>query len=406
MKSSKIKLLIMAVFCLVFQMSNAQTFEPNQAVDEEIANKSGDLDDLKNTICNEVDNLTGDVSDNSGVLSYPNWVRFVQIARAIDSLNDIWNEAYGDALESIIQLAISENCTDVDSEDEPGKDLLAIIIEEEYLVFEDDIASVCFEEKFDFYSLRKKIKEQEDDWLNEPPSEEFNPGDSPRFTEVLYDEEFWTLIREDREYIIEDTDLDENMLENADVPPGDFADLIETIQEIVDILGDIVNIAGDLMNLFADCAGSTTASEEDYRYGVPVPNESAYVGYYIIQRGQLIDFASKTVTKIKGKARLYKLKNNGKGKRDRRNRASIGFCAWEWNNCDDEDWLLSGPYVKPHIDGVRGGRTKVKHREPKALAISETYHFLQFKFGKNGIYAGDKKLLGNTGCSHQSSTVW
>src|SRR5688572_22061311 len=118
MKFSKIKLLIIAVSCFVFQISNAQTFEPNQAVTQQIAEESAELFDLKNTICGDVDALTGDVTESNGVLTYPNWVRFVQIARGIDALNDIWNEAYAEALEDIIQLAISENCTDVDPEDE------------------------------------------------------------------------------------------------------------------------------------------------------------------------------------------------------------------------------------------------------------------------------------------------
>lgn len=407
MKISKIRLLLIAASCLVFQMINAQTFEPNQAVNTEISNKSGDLDDLKNTICNEVSDLAQDVTESNGVLTYPNWVRFVQIARAIDSLNDVWNEAYGQALEDIIAIAISENCTDVDPEDEEGKDLLAIIIEEGYLEFEEDIASVCFETLFEITSLRMVIQAEEDTWLDEQDGEEFNPGDSPRFTEELYDEEFWPLINSDRAFVVDDIDLDLTMLEEEDVPPGDHNDFIETIQEIVDILGDVVNIAGDLMDLFADCAGSTAASMEDYRHGIVIENGQAAIGYFIIQKGQAIDFANKTITKIKGKARLYKKKSNGKRKRDRKNVASIGFCAKEWNNCDGQDWPSNtGPYVSPHTDGARGGRVKVKHREPKALAIEYTYHFLQFKFGKNGIYKDAKNLLGNTGCTHASNTDW
>lgn len=408
MKYFKIKFFLLTViFCLIVQLINAQTFEPNQAVTEQIDQESNDLDDLKSIIGDVVNGLTGDVTENGGSLSYPNWVRFVQIARAIDSLNDIWNDAYGEALENIIQLSITENCTDVDPEDEDGKDLLAIKIEEEYLIFEEDIASVHFEQLFGITSLRMAIKDEEDTWLDQQdPQAEFNPGDSPRFTEVLYDEEFWPLINSDRVYNIENTDLNEDVLNEAEVSPTDFADFIETIQEIVNILGDVVDIGGNLMDLFEDCAGTTTTSEKDYKFGVQVPNESAWIGYYIIQKGQLIDFASKTITKIKGKARLYKTKNNGKRKRDRKNRASIGFCAWEWNNCDDEDWLNTGPYIKPHVNGVRGGRAHIKYKEPKALAITETYHFLQFKFGKNDIYAGERKLLGNTGCNHASNTDW
>lgn len=369
-----------------------------------ITTQLNELNSEGEDICTEVNSLTTDVSSSSGELTIPNWVRFVQISREIDLLNNQWGELYADKMEEIINYAYSMNAVN-GSNNEATRELVWDILEENFFVVSEYKATACLEAQFNFSSLRSSILAEEDSWLDQQTSEEFNPGDSPMFTEELYDEEFWSLINSTRAYTITDTDVEVSMFEGMSTE--EQVDFIETIQEIVDILGDIVNIASALQELFADCAGTTTTSMEDYKHGVKVPNEQSWIGYYIIQKGQAIDFTNKTITKIKGKARLYKEKNNGKRKRDRKNVASIGFCAKEWNNCDDQDWPSNtGPYVSPHTDGQRGGRVKVKHHEPKALAIEYTYHFLQFKFGKNGIYAGARNLLGNTGCTHASNTNW
>ncbi len=371
---------------------------------EFIGQKWAEINTDGEDICSQVNTITSDVTGNAGVLTYQNWVRFVQIGQAIDALNGVWNELYAAKMDAIISYAYSISAVN-GANDEATRELVWDIIEENLFVIAEDKATACLEAKYSFNSLSKAIKEEEDTWLDGQTSEEFNPGDSPRFTEVLYDEEFWSLINANRAYDIENTDLEPEMLE--EMPTEEQVSFIETIQEIVDILGGVVTIATELHGLFADCAGTTSVNHEDYKYGVKVPNEQSWVGYYIIQKGQAIDFANKTITKIKGKARLYKEKSNGKRKRDRKNRASIGFCAKEFNNCQSQDWPSDpGNYVSPHLDGQKGGRVKIKHREPKALAIEYSYHFLQFKFGKNGIYAGAINLLGNTGCTHASNTNW
>jgi hypothetical protein len=359
-----------------------------------------------NSICSYVSSITTDVSSSAGVLTVPNWVRFVQISREIDSLNDVWGELYADKMDAIINYAYSISAVN-GSNDEATREQVWDIVEENLFVVGEDKASACLEASFNFNSLSSAIRQEEDIWLDQQTGQDFNPGDSPRFTAELYDEEYWSLLNSSNAVIITDTDLEEEMFEDAGVPSGEVADYVESIQEIVAILETIVNIASELHNLFADCEGTTSTSMEDYRHGIQIENGQAAIGYFIIQKGQAIDFANKTITKIKGKAKLYKKKSNGKRKRDRKNVASIGFCAKEWNNCNDQDWPSNtGPYVAPHTDGPRGGRAKVKHREPKALAIEYTYHFLQFKFGKNGIYGGAKNLLGNTGCTHASNTDW
>ncbi|HMZ46498.1 MAG TPA: hypothetical protein PLU36_06815, partial [Chitinophagaceae bacterium] len=68
-----------------------------------IEEEKSHLEILKDEICLQVANIAQVVTPTGdGSLTYPNWVRFVEIAEAIDSLNDNWNEAYGQALDNII----------------------------------------------------------------------------------------------------------------------------------------------------------------------------------------------------------------------------------------------------------------------------------------------------------------
>ena len=182
----KIKLLFGVVFLsLSFLTVKAQdeiTLELTTNVTAAINAEKATLDALKNDLCKQVDALSYDVTKlGNGSLSYPNWVRFVQIAEQIEDLNETWNEAYGNALNNIIQTAIDEGQI---SDDERSKDLLSDIIEENHLVYPGDMASVCYETKFDFTSLRKCMEDQENTWLDQS-GEDFNAGNSPTLVKKL-----------------------------------------------------------------------------------------------------------------------------------------------------------------------------------------------------------------------------
>ena len=368
-----------------------------------ISDQNTRLTNLKNDICNQVDAFTAEVTANTdGSLQYPTWVKFVQIAEEIERLNDEWNEAYGDGLIIIIDKAIDYGVTDVGQDDERGKDLLADIIEEQHLLFPADIASVCFEEKFGFNSLRKCLEDEEDDYL-ENSGGDFDPKDAPTIKETIDDEEYWTLMTCDKKFTIANKTVTPQMLDG--LTPEQQRTILETIQDIVGIIQDVVNIVEQLHGLLADCAGTTTSENKDIRNGFEVQSGNRWIGYVMVQKGITFDFANKTSTKIKGKAKVWKLKSNGKKKKDRKIKVGISFCAKEWNACEATEWPSDpGPYKSPRKEKKK--KVKLKHTEPKALAIEYTTHYLQFRFGLDGIFEKALNLLGSDGCVRASNTDW
>lgn len=356
-----------------------------------IEEEKSHLEILKDEICLQVANIAQVVTPTGdGSLTYPNWVRFVEIAEAIDSLNDNWNEAYGQALDNII------NTTNIDPNDEAGQEAFSDMLEEDYLIFPADMASECFENMFSFESLRMCLETSEDDWLEN--SIEFNPANAPTIQEPIEDEEYWTLITCDRRYVISNTTVDEDMMEGRE--DSKIKELLGVIQDIVGVLGGGVNIVREISSLLEDCAGSTTTTERDVRDGITIPNETdKWIGYVMKQKGVLFDF-NQTQTKIKGKAKIWKLNSKGKRKKDRKNKASIDFCVKEWNNCDGGDWVYKSPVSS------KRKKVKIKFYQPYALVVGNPTHYLQFGFGRNGIYATSLNLLGTTGCRNSSNTDW
>jgi hypothetical protein len=362
------------------------------------------LNALKSEICAIVDQYSSEVKTggDGGGLIYPNWVYFVKLANKIEELNEQWDEEYGKSLDLLIQNAIEMGLTDVGNDDEHGKDLLADIIEDDYLQFEDEIASLCFEQKFKFQSLRLCLRQQDDDYFDNNSSIDWN--NVPSQAENFDDEEFWTLINCEKQYTILDTYVTEDMLEG--LSENDKKDILTTIKDVVGVISGVVQLAETVSNLLADCAGTTTTTDRNMKYGFPIPNtnDKEWIGYKMKQRGVLFDF-NKTFTLIKGKARLWKENKKGKLRRDRRNSASIGYCAFEWNGCDGKDWPENGTFFNQHhVSGRK--KKKIVHRHPFALQITKSTHFVQFKFGKNGKYVDSRMLLGMNGCVQSSQNYW
>ena len=116
------------------------------------------------------------------------------------------------------------------------------------------------------------------------------------------------------------------------------------------------------------------------------------------QRSVTFDFNS-TDTKIKGKAKLFKQrkKNSEKYKKDRKNEVGIAFCAKEWNNCDSTEWPSDpGVYQHPVVTNIK--KVKTALREPKALAIEKSWHFLRFQYYGLVVYQRCFNLLGVNTC--------
>ncbi len=403
-KKAFLALMLLACFGWGYAQST-NSFNVPPKLEDFINGQKQELEKLKETICKQTELLSKEVSKNAdGSLEYPNWVVFVQVAEGIAALNEEWGDAYSSALNSITQKAIELGDSDVEQDEKENTDFFADFIEENYLTYPEDVASVCFESRFDFQSLRHCIDENDTKWLSEQgDADNFTPNNAPSFEEELFDEEYWPLITCDKRYTILNKEVTEQMMENV---PADST-VLTTIKDIVAIFKDVVIIWEGLHKLFADCAGTTTITEKtDRDTRIKIPNNGGFIGYKILQKGVALDMVNKTATKIKGKAKLYKSKKNGGQKRDRKNNASIGFCAKEWNNCEKKDWPSDpGNYLSPHQNGGNG-KKKIKHHEPKALAIEKSYHFLQFKFGKNGVFVEAINLLGNTGCVNGSNTNW
>lgn len=191
----------------------------------------------------------------------------------------------------------------------------------------------------------------------------------------------------------------------TDYPSGAKLDsILGAIKDIVDILKDVVEIAGSIAELMTDCSGSTTVSDRDVRDGIEIPGASQWIGYVMKQKGVIVDF-KQTQTKIKGKAKVWKENKRGKKKKDRRNKASITFCAKEWNQCEGKEWPSdAGFYSHPIV--TKRKKAKIKFFQPNALVIDKSYHYVQFGFGRNGIYVTSLNLLGSTGCRNSSNTNW
>ncbi len=401
----KIRLLYLFFFLSFFSFNvNAQKeeefkFEVDEELKGAIENIKSSLSEKKDKICSEVKDLSSKAGavNNGGVMQYSNYVEFVNLANRIDELNNEWNEYYGNLMDKLIDKIKSNNsCNSCNNfKDDRGYDLLFDELEENHIIFPDDIASVCFEDIFNFQSFRQCINEGDEAYLNET-GEEFDAGKTPSNQEELEDEEFWTLINCNKEFTVLTQTIDDGMFVNGETE-SEKKDLLSTIKDVLGVLGQTVNIVKELGELFfTDCAPTDTGSERDIRFGLPFNNGNNSVGYVIRQRGVYFEF-KKTTTRIKGKAKLWKKNKRGKFKKDRRAVAGIMFCGLEWEGCSGKEWLNNGqPYIQD--PSHKRKKVKIRRRFDGALQIKKSTHYLQFKFFKDRNYIGDKILLGNQRC--------
>lgn len=409
------KKIIIGVFLLIVSLYGSNAFsqkiyevdiKPEESVLSAIKNANDILQELKGSICANVASLSqkaGAVNKN-GVMEYANWVQFVYLGQGIEDLNDQWNEAYAEQMEKIIaEIHATKSCSNCSNiPDNQVDDLLADEIEENYLKFPEDIASCCFEEMHSFRSLRNCLNDADETYTNSNDGT-FNAGQTPSNLEEFDDEEFWTLINCNKEFT-----LVSNVVDNSVFTEGENdtqkKDILTTIKDILGVIGQAVGIVNQLADLMKDCAGTEKAKDRDIRDGILFDNDTRQIGYVMVQKGVLIEF-NQTTTKIKGKAKLWKLNKRGKFRKDRKSKAGISFCAYEWDGCNSKEWASNNqPYISPIKEKRK--KVKLKHYHPAPLQIDKSYHYLQFQFGRNKKFVEAKNLFGVNGCGPATNIGW
>ena len=252
-----------------------------------------------------------------------------------------------------------------------------------------------------FRSLRNCLSDADDSYTNSD-DRVFDAGQAPSNQETFDDEEFWTLINCNKKFTILN-----NVIDNSIFTEGDDdtkkKDIITTIKDILGTIGQAVGIVNQLADLMKDCASTEKVKDRDIRVGIPFDNNTRQIGYVMVQKGVLIEF-NQTTTKIKGKAKLWKLNKRGKFKKDRKAKAGISFCAYEWDACNGKEWASNNHYISPIKEKRKVVR--LKHYHPSALQIDKSYHYLQFQFGRNKKFVEAKNLFGVKGCGPASNIGW
>lgn len=357
-----------------------------------INQKLAEINNEGANICSQINTITYDVTSNgSGTLTYPNWVRFVQIGEAVDSLNGVWDQLYASKMNAIVGYAFSSGAVNGQDNTE-NRDAVWDIVEESHFVISENKATSCLEQKFNFSSLHTQISNNEDAWLDAGNSQ---MSLNPALNESL-PEEYWSLVGPNRTVNITDPNVANQLLNDTQNSDDKKKDLLTKIKEIVEIIGAILNGLEQVSNLMKDCAGSTEAKVRKVRDGLYFDNNNRQIGYEMEQKSITFDFNS-TDTKIKGKAKLFKKKKNGNFKKDRKNHVGISFCAREWNGCDNIEWPADGnSYMHPTNTALKKVKTYI--HQPMALQITMSYHFLSFNFYGLDQYVGSANLLGANGC--------
>lgn len=350
------------------------------------------LYNIRSVICTQVDALTSDVTVSSGILILPNWIRFLEVGDAMDSLNGVWDIEYANKMNAIIDYAYTNGLVNGPDNAAYREDIWDMIEETLFIVPENQATS-CLENKFGFSSLETTILNNENNWLDAGGDD---MSQNPALNEDV-PEEFWGLLTPYRQFSLNDNSV-LNLLQDTGGDTTRFRRILSRIKEIAEILGLIINGIEQVANLMEDCDGSTEAKVRRIRNGFEIENGKRKIGYEMEQRSITFDFNS-TDTKIKGKAKLFKQRkrNPEKYKKDRKNEVGIAFCAKEWNNCDSTEWPSDpGVYQHPVVTEIK--KVKTWLREPKALAIEKSWHFLRFQYYGLGIYQKGINLLGVNTC--------
>lgn len=355
-----------------------------------LSQKQQELNNVGSNIYLQVNMITSDVTANAdGTLTYPNYVRLVEIGEAIDSLNGVWDDIYASVMNDIVTYAFTSGAA-TGLNNEENREKVWDIIEDNYFIIPENKATLSLEQKFGFTSLHSQITNAENVWLNNGG---IDMSQNPALNQNL-PEEFWSVVTPSYGVQITDMDVSNQLLSMQDTARAQK--LLGTIKEIVDIIGKLIDGIDKLSQMLKDCSGSTEAKVRHIRNGIYFDNDKKMIGYEIEQKSITFDFNS-SETKIKGKAKLFKIKDSGNKKRDRKNNVGIYFCTKQWDACDEKEWPSDGgSYIHP--TNTQKKKVKTYMRQPYALAIEKSYHYLAFHFFGLDQYVGSVNLLGTDGC--------
>ncbi len=369
-------------------------FTMTPALQSYIAQKQQEINNEGNNMYSQVDALTSDVTQTgNGTLTYPNYVRFVQIGDAIDELNHQWDNIYAAAMEDIVSYAFTSGAA-VGENNEANREKVWDIIEENHFIIPEEKASLSFEQKFNFNSLRVQISNAENQWLENGSPE--GMGTNPALNEDL-PEAYWTLVTPGYGGNFANVNVYDQLNSSVMADRDSAKKLLTKIKAIVDIIRGIIQGIQALADLLEDCGSSTEAHVRHIRDGFETADHKRKIGYEMEQRSVTLDFGS-TDTKIQGKAKLYKIKDNGKDKKDRKNTVGINFCAKEWNICDGRDWPSDAGFYN-HPINTHKKKVDTWIRVGYALGIDKSYHYISFNFFALNNYERSINLLGAGGCN-------
>ncbi len=396
----------------------SQCITVNQALADFINQKSQAMNTLKSQIESKVITVAHGVYLNTqGAPSFENWVNFMQVSDDLEELNAQWDEAYGQSMNDILDLAQAFGlCSTLDRD--CAEDTIAL----KWFIFPDEYASVYFETMLGFTSYRRQINDLDSAWLMQAdPDIEYCPS----LVDTL-DEEFWPCMTNSRGVEIRDVNVDMDMLNsykeegswvyglrNPILPfytvayafpsiknvmnkhiglfKTDWVKLLARIKSIGEILTIAVAIVKAVQDMMTDCG-------ESQQYYLPARNRNGFVtidgqrkiGYTLEQRSVTFDWKASN-TKIRGKAKLFKLNSSGKIKgRDRSNKVGIEFCTRQFDVCNKVDYPVDANLIVPAY-GFKEKIKKVKLTRqegiiPFALACTKGIHFLSFSFSYKGNY--------------------
>lgn len=383
-----------------------------------INQKNQDMNELKLQIESNVNTVAHGIYLNSqGVPSFENWVNFIQVSDDLEELNEQWDDAYGQKMNEILDMAQAYGlCSTLDRD--CAEDTIAL----KWFMYPEEYASVYFETMLGFTSYRKHINDLDSVWLLQAdPDIEFCPS----LVDTL-DEEFWPCLTNNHGVEIRDVNVDMDMLDsykeegswvyglrnpvspifavsytlpwlnpslmrNSGLMKPDWKELLARIKSVGEILTIAVAIAKTIQDMMADCGESQQYSVSMRRNnGFLTNDQSRKIAYKLEQKSITFDLKYSN-TKIRGKATIFKLNGNGKVKaKDRSNKVGIEFCTRQFDVCGKVDYPVDGNLNIP-TDTYREKYKKVKLTRgqgviPFALAPTKSIHFLSFSFFYKSLY--------------------
>ncbi len=421
MKKNIISYFLFIPLLLISVISNAQQLDRecingNSTAQSVISGKNVLFTQLSGQILTNVQNLIQQesIANLGNVLSFENLESVVTVANLLEDYDKQYDDAYAGCCEDIIQSLWNQSVCVGSMSLSEYKEEMYEYLEEEKFTLVDDYASTIFAQELSFQSALLKINADEEAWL-EAAGENFD-NTNPAFDQEINNELYWPVLSEDWNIELRNPEPELSNVtgyskiwrnhweqyataNNQTVRNGPYLNenteafgLQELLKFIFDNWDTIEKILAWLSeNVTYDCHPSTGSSISNSHRDVPTtmsPDRLRRIYYHVRQKGIFGDFKA-TKTKIEGKVKLYKKKNNGsRYKKDRNNSNGIGYCTLQWNPCDDKPWPVDN---NPHIFAGAHGYKKAKfnHPHPYALTIYRSNDFLTYYLYYNQQFTGE-----------------